>query len=157
MNSLEELEEELKNLNALCDATTGQETYHINDEKRKAIIVEIQKHRSITRWEYICCYGYTAWIDYTEKHDLPEDHPVHMYKVFMNIGRGGFGYGSCVNVESYSPNDLAKVAEEFWKSVPNGPSWGTQVLIWDQEAPIPDNLLAVWCPSDQSQPLRMMQ
>jgi hypothetical protein len=157
--SLEELEKQLKKLNARCAATTGLESYQSNDEKRKAILVEVQKHRSITRWEYICCYGYLAWLAYTNKHGLPEDHPsadqgATMYKVFLTIGRKFID--SHAVVESYSPNDLAKAAEKFWKSVPNAERMATQVLIWDQETEIPQNLLAVWSMFDQSQPLKLM-
>lgn len=157
---MEELEKLLKTLNARCAGSTGLESFPHYNARRREVLLELEKLRHLTRWEYICCYGYPAWRKYADTHNLPEDHPhadqgIAMYKVFLTIGRFTGGNNDAV-VKSHSPNDLANAAEAFWNSVPDAAQMGTQVLIWDNEFPTPQNLLAVWSMFDKSQPLRMM-
>lgn len=72
---MEELEKQLKTLDARCAGSTGLESFPYWNARRKEVLLELEKHRHLTRWEYICCHGYLAWRAYVETHGLPENHP----------------------------------------------------------------------------------
>ena len=72
---LDQLEAESLQLFELCGKESGRPAYPALDAKRKKVLAEIEKHRTLTRWEFINRYEYQAWLDHCETHGLAEDHP----------------------------------------------------------------------------------
>ncbi len=57
------LEVQLDQAHDLCATHTGKEHYERYDKRRCELLAEIEKHRKLTRYEFICLHGYQAWLD----------------------------------------------------------------------------------------------
>lgn len=73
-NQTASLEAQLLILNELCAITTGRYYFPEYNEKRMEVLKQLETCRPLSRWEYICCYGYAAWKAYTTLHNVPETH-----------------------------------------------------------------------------------
>lgn len=67
-------EKKLKRANEKADRASGMPGYPHLNKARREFLGEIEKKRPLRRSEFINKYGYEAWLDYTEKHGLPETH-----------------------------------------------------------------------------------
>jgi len=73
---LEELEAELVTLHDRCGTASGHPEFPALNEKRRGVLTQIERQRILTRWEYICLYGYRKWLDFVSENNLAEAHPL---------------------------------------------------------------------------------
>ena len=71
----DQLETRLRELMELCHSASGLPGYPNLNRQRQDILQQVEQTRHLSRWEYICCYGYEQWIAYTQSHGLAESHP----------------------------------------------------------------------------------
>ena len=64
----------LKKLNRDCGRASGFPNYPYLDRQRRSLIREIESERVLSRWEYICLYGYSEWCEFIRENGLPENH-----------------------------------------------------------------------------------
>ncbi len=67
-------EREINKANLVAGAASGTPNYEFYNKERKKLLADIEKKRPLRRGEFIDLYGYQAWLDYVNEHDLPEDH-----------------------------------------------------------------------------------
>lgn len=67
-------EKRLNKANVRAMKSSGYPGHGINTAARNELIGQAEKSRPLRRSEFIDKYGYDAWMDYVEKHGLPETH-----------------------------------------------------------------------------------
>lgn len=67
-------EKRINRANGRAAKASGLPNFQHLDKARNELLGEIEKQRPLRRSEFINRYGYEAWVEYTRKHGLPENH-----------------------------------------------------------------------------------